>query len=148
MTLSRSRSRFSSAVAALLLSACADAGSSTFFLDDGPRPGCADGARETQRHGTACLCCHADEFGVAGSIDPEGPEVARIVVTDGDGNVANMVPNGFDNFFRHLRLTPPLTATVYGKDGQALSMKDPASSGDCNACHRPEGSAAPLRGPQ
>lgn len=148
MTLSRLRLKLSSAAAALLLIACSGGEPSSTWLEDGPRPGCADGARETQRHGTACLCCHSDEFGVAGSVDLRGPAVARVVVADGYGNVADMVPNGFGNFFRHLKLTPPLTATVYGEDGQTLTMQSPASSGDCNSCHIASGSAAPLHGPE
>jgi hypothetical protein len=131
----------------LLLVACGDGEAEPRWLDDGPRPGCVDGARETQRRGTACLCCHASEFGVAGSIDPDGPPVARVVVSDGHGNVADMVPNGFGNFFRHLQLTPPLTATLYGADGRALTMQTPAESADCNSCHGAGRSAPPLRGP-
>lgn len=107
-----------------------------------------DGDRETQRHGTACLCCHADEFGVAGSVEPNATAVLRVLVRDDYGNVADMVPNGFGNFFRHVKLTPPLTASVYGEDGRVLTMQSEASSGDCNSCHKAKGPAAPLHGPE
>ena len=137
-----------SAAISMLLAGCGDSEPSITWLEDGPRAGCADGARETQRHGTACLCCHSDEFGVAGSVDSRGPAVSRVLVADDHGNVADMVPNGFDNFFRHVKLTPPLTASVYGEDGQVLTMQSKASSGDCNSCHGVHGSAAPLHGPE
>ncbi len=130
-----------------LAAGCGDSEGAVWLDDDGPRPGCIDGKREEQRHGTACLCCHSAEFGVAGSVDREGPPVVRVVVSDGHGNVADAVPNGFGNFFRHLKLTPPLRATVYGADGRTLTMRAPASSGDCNSCHRRGGEAEPIHGP-
>jgi hypothetical protein len=134
-------------VAALLAGGCGDAEQSG-FLDDGPKPGCRDGDESEQRHGTACLCCHRGEFGVAGSVDRDGAEIARIVVTDSAGRSADMVPNAFGNFFRHLRLSSPLSATVFGPTGEALTMRTPAPHGDCNACHARGGAAPSLRGPE
>ena len=116
------------------------------WLDDGPTPGCRDGDVAEQRYGAACLCCHA-EFSVAGSIDRAGPPVARVVVTDIEGRSAVSAPNAFGNFFRHFRLTPPLSAVVYGPDGDALEMRDPAPSGNCNACHSAMGPEPMLHGP-
>ena len=147
MTPSRLLSKLTSTFGALLLAACGTAEPSSTWLDDDPPAECVDGDRETQRHGTACLCCHADEFGVAGSVDLQGAAVSRVVVADGDGNTANMVPNGFGNFFQHVKLTPPLSATVYGEDGRTQTMQSPANSGDCNSCHAASGVAAPLQGP-
>src|SRR5262245_35656687 len=115
--------------AAALLCACGSENPAS--AGDGPRPGCADGDALQQRHATACLCCHADEFSVAGSVARSGPPVARLVVTDQTGRVVEMAPNGFFNFFRHLELSPPLRPVVYSEDGRALAMKEPAPSGDC-----------------
>jgi hypothetical protein len=117
------------------------------WLDDGPTPGCRDGDRAEQRYGTACLCCHRGEFSVAGSIDHAGPPVARVVVTDAEGRTVVSTPNSFDNFFGHLRLTPPLSAAVYGPAGDALRMRDLAPDGDCNRCHSAAGPEPPLHGP-
>ncbi len=117
------------------------------WLDDGPTPGCRDGDRAEQRYGTACLCCHQSDFSVAGSIDPAGPPVTRVVVTDREGHSVDTAPNAFDNFFGHFRLTPPLTAVVYGPTGDALAMRDPAPNGDCNACHSAVGPEPLLYGP-
>jgi hypothetical protein len=110
-------------------------------------PSCRDGDEATQRHGTACLCCHSDEFGVGGSIDLAGPPVARVVITASDGDVADLAPDPFANFFRHFPLAPPLRAVVVGPDGRSVAMKELAPSGDCNVCHFAGGSAAPIVGP-
>lgn len=132
----------------LLFAAGCGAEEQPVVLDDGPVAGCVDGDRDAQRHGTACLCCHKSEFGVAGSIDHSGPAVARVVVTDSAGDSVDVVPNQFDNFFRHLKLRPPLFPVVYSPDGRALAMQTPAPHGDCNRCHRPLGEATPLQGPE
>jgi cytochrome c5 len=108
---------------------------------------CRTGPEATQRHGTACLCCHADEFGVAGSVDPAGPPVARVVVTGTDGDVADMAVNGFSNFFRHFPLATPVRAVVVAPDGRSLAMRELAPSADCNACHFEGGPMAPIVGP-
>lgn len=125
---------------------CGD-GSGQTWLGDGPTPGCRDGDVTQQRYGTACLCCHQDEFSVAGSIDRAGPPVSRVVVMDAQGRSVNTAPNSFDNFFGHFRLAPPLTAVVYGPSGDTVSMRTPAPSGDCNGCHSPEGPEPMLHGP-
>ena len=102
---------------------------------DEPEPAaCRDGSESVQRYGTDCLCCHA-EFGVAGSVDHEGPRIARITVLGAEGGKAEMAPNEFDNFFRHIQLTPPLEVTVLGVDGLTSTMPMPADSGSCNRCH-------------
>src|SRR5438132_11697787 len=62
---------------------------------------CEVGDESVQRRTTECLCCHREEFGVAGSVDPLGPPVARLEVVDANGVVAVMAPNAFANFFRH-----------------------------------------------
>ncbi len=109
--------------------------------------GCPSGDESVQRHGTACLCCHSDEFGVAGSIDPMGSPVARVLVTDSEGSTADLVPNSFGNFFRHFTMTPPLRASVYAQDGRAVTMTADAPSADCNGCHVTGGLAPPIHGP-
>jgi hypothetical protein len=93
------------------------------------------------------LCCHSDELGVAGSIDPAGPAVARVVVIDATGEASSLSPNRFGNFFRHFPMTPPIRAVVVGPDGRARAMQDGAPHGDCNACHRTGGAASPIHGP-
>src|SRR5262249_49545359 len=114
---------------------------------DGPQVGvaCSDGDPAVQRHGARCLCCHADDFSVAGSV--AGTSVARVVVTDANGDQRSMAPNLFGNFFGHFPLTPPFRAIAYGPDGRSVAMNAPAPHADCNACHAPAGPAAPIYGP-
>ncbi len=117
-----------------------------------PGAGCSDAGASgspteaTQRYGTACLCCHGDEFGVAGSVSPIG-SVARVVVTGSDGDVADMVPNQFGNFFRHFPLATPVSAVVYTTDGRAATMRELAPSANCNACHSAVGPVPPIAPP-
>jgi hypothetical protein len=108
---------------------------------------CRDGDEKEQRHGATCLCCHSDELGVGGSIDRAGPPVARVVVTDARGEVANVAPNPFANFLRHYPLVPPLRAAVIGPDGRVAEMVSDAPSADCNRCHWAGGAVAPIHGP-
>jgi hypothetical protein len=108
---------------------------------------CRNGPESTQRHGTPCLCCHSDEFGVGGSVDPAGAPAARVVVTGSDGDVADMTVNSFDNFFRHFPLATPVSAVVYGPDGRSVAMRELAPSADCNACHWTGGPVSPIVGP-
>jgi hypothetical protein len=109
-------------------------------------PRCSDGPRPEQRYGSTCVCCHA-EFGVAGSIDREGPPVSRIVVTDARGDVADTAPNMFSNFFRHFAMTGPFRAVAYGPDGRSIEMQADAPSADCNACHYKGGPVPMIHGP-
>jgi hypothetical protein len=134
-----------SLVPAALISSCGS--EHPAYVDDGPRSGCGDGDVFEQRRGTACLCCHADEFSVAGSVARTGPPVARVIVTDRIGRAVDMAPNAFFNFFRHFELSPPLRPVVYAADGRELAMKQPAASGDCNACHRAGGPMPEVHGP-
>jgi hypothetical protein len=108
---------------------------------------CEPGDPARERWGTNCLCCHSGEFSVAGSIDPSGAPVARIVVTDSVGGRAEMAPNPYGNFFRHNALVPPLTAVAYGPDGRARVMPMPAPHAACNECHHPLGVAPRIVGP-
>jgi hypothetical protein len=108
---------------------------------------CRDGDERVQRHGAPCLCCHSDEFGVAGSVDTSGPPVARVVVTGADGDVADMAINPFGNFFRHFPLATPVRAVALGPDGAATAMQQLAPSADCNACHFVGGPVPPISGP-
>src|SRR5262249_9949075 len=106
-----------------------------------------DGDPNVQRHGARCLCCHGDEFAVAGSVSSAGPSVARVVVTDATGDERTMAPNLFGNFFAHYPLTPPLHAVAYGPDGRSIEMRSLAPPPDCNACHAVGGPVAPIFGP-
>jgi hypothetical protein len=133
-------------IAALTAASCADSHSST-WLDDGPTPGCRNGDVTEQRYGTACLCCHEDEFSIAGSIDREGAPIVRVIVRDAEGRSVDTAPNSFGNFFGHFDLTPPLFAVVYGPNGDFISMRTAAPSGDCNGCHAEDGAAPPVHGP-
>jgi hypothetical protein len=139
--------------AALALAACASArdANEAPAADAGPVPiavpplapsACQDGDEHHQRWSTDCLCCHTAEFGVAGSVDPLGAPVARVLVVDAKGAVADMAPNPYSNFFRHLQLEAPLRVTVFSPDGRALTMPALAPSGACNRCHRVEGGTA------
>jgi hypothetical protein len=110
-------------------------------------PRCVDGDFDRQRHGATCLCCHEREFGVAGSVDPAGPPVARVVVYDARGDVATMAPNSFSNFFRHFTMTSPFRAVAYGPDGRAAWMRQDAPSADCNTCHYAGGPVGLIHGP-
>ena len=51
---------------------------------------CTPGAPSRERYGTDCPCCHV-EFGVAGSLDVDGPTLVQVVVTDAQGLRAVMV---------------------------------------------------------
>ena len=110
-------------------------------------PRCVDGDIDLQRHGSTCLCCHTDDFGVAGSVDPGGSPIARVIVTDADGDVASMAPDRFFNFFRHFTMKPPFRAVVYGADGRALAMRSASPSADCNVCHYAGGPSPLIHGP-
>ncbi|MET0593963.1 MAG: hypothetical protein ABW133_14775 [Polyangiaceae bacterium] len=110
-------------------------------------PRCVDGEWDRHRHGSTCLCCHTREFGVAGSVDPSGAPVERIVVTDATGDVASMAPNLFANFFRHFKMTPPFRAIAYGPDGRAAPMRADAPTADCNVCHYVGGPVGLVHGP-
>lgn len=94
---------------------------------------CREGIAWQQRHGTSCLCCH-QEFGIAGSVAHDAG-VVRVLVTGSDGQELEAAPNGFDNFFRHFQLVPPLRATITFRDGEVRTMDHPAPHGSCNACH-------------
>jgi len=105
--------------------------------DEEPSPACADGDPLQERYGTDCLCCHRNEFGVAGSVDLAGdaPPVALVIVEDRSGVRAQMAPNPYGNFFRHVQLQPPLRAWVVGRDGGVAAMGMEAPHGSCNRCH-------------
>jgi hypothetical protein len=135
----------------VLAAACADASGDSTPVTAAPLPQpltigpCRDGDPNDQRHGATCLCCHSDEFGVGGSIDRTGPPVARVVVVDAHGEVVDVVPNQFSNFFRHYPLVAPFRAKVIAPDGRTLEMTADAPTADCNRCHG--SSVAPIHGP-
>jgi hypothetical protein len=138
-------------LASCFATACASAAPA----DDAPPPvfdrstaGCIDGDRDHERFATDCLCCHKNEFSMAGSIAADSAPVAAVVVEDAVGGSAVASPNPFGNFFRHNRLVPPLRATIVGVDGQRISMQSPAPDGACNRCHREGGEAAMLFAPR
>lgn len=115
------------------------AGEGPTAVDLGP---CLDGDPNRERWGSNCVCCHETEFGVAGSLLPDSA-VETIFVADQRGRSAEMSPNFFDNFFRHQKLTPPLTATITFSDGEQRRMQSAALHGSCNACH---GQSEPMLG--
>jgi hypothetical protein len=144
---------FPNASAALLgaavASACGDAtkpGAPTVAPLESAQP-CGGGDPAEQRHGAPCLCCHSDEFGVAGSVDRSGPPVAHVIVTDALGESSTLSPNSFGNFFRHFPMTAPVRAVVYGPSGDAISMRELSPTPDCNACHFAGGPVTPIHGP-
>lgn len=107
----------------------------------------------TMRPGEACLSCHrsggkADEerFTAAGTVygDANGSAPlagATISITDANQRQVTLTSNTAGNFYTKSTLTPPLTIVV--SDGtQDATMLSGASSGDCNGCHAPSGSAA------
>ncbi len=126
-------------IVAAIVAACGPAGR------DGAAA-CSEGDPAAERWGTDCTCCHP-EFGVAGSIDPDGPPVSRIVVIDRDGRRAVMSPNPYGNFFRHVRLDPPLEVSVEGPGGASLVMEALAPHGACNRCHGLAGGPPLVAGP-
>src|SRR5262249_53677698 len=93
------------------LAACGAACASAAPADDPPpavcdrsTAGCVDGDRDHERFATDCLCCHKNEFSVAGSIARDSSPVAAVIVEDSVGGSAVASPNPFGNFFRHDRL--------------------------------------------
>ncbi len=141
------------ALAAMMVGcAAADDGASTgttsqAYVPPADAASCDQGDPKRERFGTNCLCCHTGDFTVAGSIDLLGAPVARVVVTDANGNRAEMTPDPFGNFFRHVPLSPPLTAVAFGPDGRARAMQMPAPHAACNECHHPNGVAPRITGP-
>jgi hypothetical protein len=129
----------------LTLVACAPEPQAREAPEAGP-VACSEGDPEVQRRGARCLCCHADDFSVAGSVDLTRPP-ARVVVVDAHGEERTMAPNVFGNFFAHFALAPPYRAMAYGADGSVLAMSAPAPHADCNACHVVAGPALPIHGP-
>jgi hypothetical protein len=109
--------------------------------------GCTTADPAAQRHGSTCLCCHADEFSIGGSVDPSAAPVEWIVVTDARGDTRKMAPNTFSNFFAHFAMTPPFSAIAYGPDGGAIAMRAEAPNANCNSCHRQGGVTSPIHGP-
>ena len=137
--------RFRSFIAFLTLAVVASAAacSEESHVEEGPRNDrvdrsevgpCRDGDPERERWGTSCLCCHADSFGVAGSVAHDAG-VAQVFVRAEDGKTVEMFVNPYDNFLQHRSLTGPLTATVRFEDGTESTMRAPAPHGSCNACH-------------
>ncbi len=102
---------------------------------------CAQGDKTRERHGTDCLCCHGT-FGVAGSIARDAG-VDWVLLTDSEGRHLQIAPNPHDNFFRHVKLRPPIHATLVYANGAVRTMKTDAPSGSCNQCH---GAMAPMLG--
>ena len=112
--------------------------------------------------GRACLTCHATQvdedvatkFQIAGTVYPtfrdpdecygvDGAAGAVIVeITTADARVLNLPVNAAGNFMYDQEedgpLAFPFTARVL-RDGKAMVMATPQSSGDCNACHTAAG---------
>lgn len=107
--------------------------------------------------GHACIACHATnseapKFQIAGTVYPTAHEpdsclgVAAgsgitVVITDANGTVVNLTPNGSGNFYyqpRTARLKMPYHAQV--KQGSKVrAMSAAQTSGDCNSCHTESG---------
>jgi hypothetical protein len=138
----RARARATATLACLIGLGCSEPPSEAATARAAEAGTCLEGDESLERHGTACLCCHEGEFGVAGSVAPDSP-VDRITVIDAVGQRAVMAPNPYDNFFRHVPMEPPLSVTMWLDDGTTKTMTD-APSGDCNTCHGIEGSAPRL----
>jgi cytochrome c5 len=111
---------------------------------DKRNPNCRDGARDRERTGTDCACCHKAQFAASGSLKPAFAEkVVEVVVSDSQGNVLSMAPNPYYNFFRHRpKLIPPLSARVVLRDGAIVTMKGGFENPSCNSCHK-DGIAGP-----
>ena len=105
---------------------------------------CADGDHDQQRRGTACLCCHAGEFGAAGSIDRRFAVGARIEIDDATGRHVDAVANAFGNFFSHEQLVAPLRPRIVDANGRVFAMREAAPDGNCNRCHAETGVVRPL----
>jgi hypothetical protein len=111
---------------------------------DKRNPNCRDGARDHERTGTDCACCHKAQFAASGSLKEAFAEkVAEVVVRDSQGNELSMAPNPYNNFFRHRpKLVPPLSARVVLRDGSIVAMKGGFENPSCNSCHK-DGIAGP-----
>ena len=66
-----------------------------------------------------------------------------MLLTDVEGRHLQIAPNPHDNFFRHVKLRPPIHATLVYADGTVRTMKQDAPHGSCNQCH---GASAPVLG--
>ncbi len=114
--------------------------------------------------GQACISCHTTMrrgpfLSLAGTLYSSGHETnncygvaataanvrAVVEVTDANGTVVRMAPNGVGNFYSQTRITPPYTARVIVGD-LVRQMNTPQTDGDCNTCHTQDGAmAAPGR---
>jgi hypothetical protein len=103
--------------------------------------------------GVACIACHstnarAPQFTIAGTVYPSGHEPPDcngaagagvvVVVTDKNGAVQNLTPNGVGNFYSRTAVAMPYTAKVTFQ-GKERAMKASQSNGDCNSCHTETG---------
>src|SRR5262245_37393647 len=102
-----------------------------------PNAACIDGDESRERHGTDCLCCHAEDFSVAGSIASSPSAIARVEVTDSAGFELVMPVDPYGNFFQHEAVVPPLRARTVDVRGEVRTMTGEAPHGSCNRCHRP-----------
>jgi hypothetical protein len=134
------------AAATALLVALAACGAGEDAGDEGAAA-CEDGDPGAQRHGTDCLCCHAGQFSVAGSLAEGEARARQIVVTDAAGATLIMAPNPYRNFFRHVPVAPPLRAWIVDDEGRTYAMQAPIDDGACNRCHREGVGPGPLRVP-
>jgi hypothetical protein len=101
--------------------------------------------------GLACLGCHAQRagatFAFAGTVFARSTESdlcfgepeATIVIAGADGRTIELMPSEAGNFYSKLPVGLPFTAAVL-VGGKVSVMSTPQISGDCNGCHRPQGS--------
>jgi hypothetical protein len=125
-----------SLVLALAVPGCGEPGAAA----DEAASACEQGDERQERHGTDCLCCHAEVFTVAGSVEQGARKIESILVRDAAGETLVMTPNAYGNFFLHDAVALPLEAWILAGDGAERRMRGSAPHGSCNRCHR-EGTA-------
>jgi cytochrome c553 len=116
------------------------------------------------RPGAACIACHQQEgkgprFAVAGTlfptphepddcygVAPESAAGAQVEITDANGMLHTLKPNGAGNFYlESSSFSYPYTAKVTYQ-GRERAMLVAQTTGDCNSCHTQDGTqSAPGR---
>ncbi|HEY6881433.1 MAG TPA: hypothetical protein VI299_25585 [Polyangiales bacterium] len=102
--------------------------------------------------GGTCIDCHTNDegprFSIAGTVyltahepdDCNGSNASGVTleITDANGKVHTLKPNGAGNFYLETSIPKPYTAELL-YEGRARAMATPQQNGDCNSCHTQDG---------
>ncbi len=105
--------------------------------------------------GEPCVSCHKQYGGpflsIAGTVYPTAHEPndcngsnipsASIIITDANGKVITLHPNGAGSFYSQTSFAPPYTVqlTYQGRERDMTGLITQPTDGDCNNCHTADG---------